>query len=105
MRSPQGELTAFAAPLMRSIVPLIFLLFLIPGVVYGLVAKTVKSHRDVIAGMSKAMSGMGYYLVMAFCAALFTQAFAQSNLGALVALKGALLLQELAVPSGVTIVG
>ncbi len=104
MRSPEGQLSAFTAPLMRAIVPLIFLLFLVPGVVYGYVAGTAKSHRDIIAGMSKAMGGMGYYLVMAFCAALFTQAFAQSNLGALLALKGAVVLQSLKVPAGVSIV-
>jgi aminobenzoyl-glutamate transport protein len=40
--TPEGEITAFAAPLMRSIVPLIFIFFLIPGVVYGYVAGTVR---------------------------------------------------------------
>ena len=105
LRAPSGELSAFSAPIMQSIVPLIFFLFLLPGVVYGLVAGTVESHRDVIAGMSKAMSTMGYYIVMAFFAAQFTAAFGQSNLGALVALKGAALLQALQMPGQITIVG
>jgi aminobenzoyl-glutamate transport protein len=105
LRAPDGQLTSFTAPLMRSIVPLIFLLFLLPSMVYGYLAGTVKSHRDVIAGMSKAMGTMGYYIVMAFFAALFTDAFGRSNLGALVALKGAVFLQALALPGQVTIVG
>ncbi|MCI0377468.1 MAG: AbgT family transporter, partial [Gemmataceae bacterium] len=42
------------ASLMRSIIPLIFLFFLVPAIVYGYVAGTVKSHRDVVKGMSKA---------------------------------------------------
>lgn len=105
LRAPDGQLTSFTAPLMRSIVPLIFLLFLAPAVLYGVVAGTVRSHRDVVAGMSKAMGTMGYYIVMAFFAALFTDAFGRSNLGALVALKGATLLQSLAMPGQVTIVG
>ena len=105
LRAPDGQLTSFTAPLMRSIVPLIFLLFLAPAVVYGVIAGTVRSHRDVVAGMSKAMGTMGYYIVMAFFAALFTDAFGRSNLGALVALKGATLLQSLAMPGQVTIVG
>lgn len=105
MRAPDGDLTAVSAPLMRSIVPLIFLLFLIPGMVYGYVAGTVKTHRDVIQGMSKSMGTMGYYLVLAFFAALFTAAFASSNLGALVALKGASLIQAMSLPGQVTIVG
>jgi aminobenzoyl-glutamate transport protein len=105
LRSPDGQLTAFAAPIMRSIVPLIFLLFLLPSIAYGYAAGTVKNHRDIIAGMTKAMSLMGYYIVMAFFAALFTAEFGRSNLGALVALKGATFLQALAMPGQVTIVG
>ncbi|MCS6924656.1 MAG: AbgT family transporter [Candidatus Binatia bacterium] len=105
LRSPQGELTAATAPLMQGIVPLIFLLFLIPGVVYGYVAGTVRSHRDIIKGMSTAMSTMGYYIVLAFFASLFIAAFGQSNLGVLFALKGANLLQAVALPGAATIVG
>jgi aminobenzoyl-glutamate transport protein len=105
MRSPEGDLTSFSAPIMRSIVPLIFLLFLIPGIVYGTVAGTVKSQKDIVLGMTKAMSLMGYYVVMAFFAAQFTAAFAQSNIGALLALQGAAFLKALALPGQVTIVG
>jgi aminobenzoyl-glutamate transport protein len=105
LRAPDGQLTVFTAPLMRSIVPLIFLLFLFPGIAYGVAAGTVKTAKDVINGMSKAMSGMGYYVVMAFFAALFTDAFGRSNLGALFALKGATFLQALQLPSQVTIIG
>jgi p-aminobenzoyl-glutamate transporter AbgT len=99
------QLTLANAPLMLSIVPLIFLLFLIPGIVYGYVAGTVKSHRDIIQGMSKSMSTMGYYIVLAFFASLFIAAFTQSNIGAMLALKGAGLLKSLSLPGQVTIVG
>jgi aminobenzoyl-glutamate transport protein len=105
LRAPDGSLTASTAPLMQSIVPLIFLLFLIPGVVYGYVAGTVTSHRDIIKGMSKTMSTMGYYIVLAFFASLFIAAFGQSNLGALLALKGATFLKAMAMPGAITIVG
>ena len=98
-------LLAFTAPLMRSIVGLIFIFFLIPGAVYGYVSGTVKTHRDIIAGMSKAMSGMGYYIVMAFFAAQFIYAFGQSNLGVLLAIKGANLLQAMGLPMALTLVG
>ena len=105
LRAPDGALSSFQAPLMRSIVPLIFLLFLLPAVVYGYVAGTVHGHRDVILGMSKSMSSMGYYIVMAFFAAQFIHAFGQSNLGALIALKGAAALQAWNTPAQVTVVG
>lgn len=100
-----GSLTAFAAPLMKSIVPLIFFLFLIPGLVHGYVSGTFKSHRDVIKGMSHAMGTMAYYLVMVFFAALFIAAFNQSNIGALLAIKGANALKASGAPDVVTIVG
>ncbi len=99
------RLLAFTAPVMQSIVALIFIFFLIPGVVYGYLAGTVKTHRDVIAGMSKAMSGMGYYIVMAFFAAQFIYAFGQSNLGVLTAIKGANALQAMGLHMSLTVVG
>ncbi len=105
LRSPSGELTAFSAPLMQSIVPLIFLLFLLPGLVHGYTSGTFKNHRHAIAGMSKTMSTMGYYIVMAFFAALFIYAFNNSKLGALLAVKGAEVLKAMALPGPVTIVG
>lgn len=105
MRAPTGELTSFTAPVMRSIVPLIFLLFVIPGVVYGYMAGTFKNTRDVIGSMSKAMGSMSYYVVMAFFCALFIDAFGKSNLGALLAIEGAQFLKTMNLPSMVTIVG
>jgi aminobenzoyl-glutamate transport protein len=105
LRSAGGSLTTNDAPLMQAIVPLIFLFFLITGCVYGGLAGTLRSHRDAIAGASKAMSEMGYYLVLAFLAAQFIDAFGRSNLGALCALEGALGLRALGLPPAVTIVG
>jgi len=98
-------LLVFAAPLMQSIVALIFVFFLVPGVVYGYVAGSAKNHRDIVAGMSKSMSTMGYYIVMAFFAAQFIYAFGQSNIGALLAIKGADALRTMALPMGFTLVG
>jgi aminobenzoyl-glutamate transport protein len=105
LRAPDGSISSHAAPMMKAIVPFIFFAFLVPGVVYGVIAGTVKSHRDVVKAMSKSMGTMSYYLVLAFCCALFTDAFKQSNLGALTALYGAAGLKALAVPPGVTVVG
>ncbi len=101
----QSRLLVSAAPVMQSIVGLIFIFFLVPGIVYGYVAGSVKTHRDVVAGMSKAMSGMGYYIVMAFFCAQFIYAFSQSNLGVLLAIKGANLLQAMGLPMALTVVG
>jgi para-aminobenzoyl-glutamate transporter family len=105
LRDDQGSLSSFTAPMMKSIVPLIFLLTLLPGVVFGYLSGTFASSKDLIQTMAKAMHGMAYYIVMAFFCALFIDAFGKSNLGALMAIKGAGFLQQLALPGGVTILG
>jgi aminobenzoyl-glutamate transport protein len=105
LRDPNGSLSSFQSPLMKSIVPLIFLVTVIPGVVFGFLSGTFTSTKDMIKTMTKSMNGMSYYIVMAFFCALFIDAFAKSNLGALIAVKGANFLQEMALPAQVTIVG
>ena len=105
LRGPNGELSSFSAPIMRSIVPLIFLLFWIPGLIYGFMSGTFATSKDMIDTMTKAMEGMSYYIVMAFFCALFIDAFGRSNIGALLALKGASVLRSLALPGQITIIG
>ncbi|MHC6526548.1 AbgT family transporter [Vibrio proteolyticus] len=105
LRSSEGEITAFSAPLMKSIVPLIFILFIIPGIVYGRVAGTFKSSNDVIKAMSDTMSTMGAYIVMSFFCAQFLAAFGQSNIGTMLALYGAEGLKALNLPGQATIIG
>jgi len=104
-RAPDGSLTGVGSPLMQGLIPLLLLLTLLPSIVYGMVAGTLRSHRDVVEGMAATMSSMGYYVVMVFFAALFTKAFADSNIGALLALKGAATLKALGLPAAVTILG
>ena len=55
--------------------------------------------------MSEAMKGMAYYIVMAFFCSLFIYAFATSNLGALLAIKGAGFLKGLNLGGPITITG
>lgn len=104
-RDSTGSLTSFASPIMQSIVPLILIFFLLPGVVHGFVAGKFKSSKDVIDVMSESMRGMAYYIVMAFFCSLFIYAFGTSNLGALLAIKGANFLKALNLPGSVTIAG
>jgi para-aminobenzoyl-glutamate transporter family len=104
-RASDGSMTSFTAPVMQSIVPLIFLLFMLPGIVYGFIAGRFKSGKEVIDAMSATMNKMGSYMVMAFFCALFIKAFGDSNLGTLFALAGAEILHMLALPGEVTIVG
>jgi aminobenzoyl-glutamate transport protein len=104
-RDPNGVAIAFGAPIMRSIVPLLFVLFVMPGLIYGKVAGTIKDSHEMVKGMTKAMSGMGHYLVIMFFIAQFVYAFGASNIGVLMALKGAQGLQAMALPAAITITG
>ena len=100
-----GELASYSAPLMGMIVPLIFLLFIIPGIVHGYVSGNFTNSQDVIGAMTKSMEGMAYYMVMAFFCALFIKAFGDSQLGTLISVKGANFLASLELSGGVTMVG
>lgn len=77
------------SPFLRGMVTLIFIFFFVPGFIYGKVVGTMNSDRDVIDGMSKAMSSLGLYIVLVFFAAQFVAFFGWSNLGPIIAVKGA----------------
>lgn len=88
LRNPEtGEV--LNSPFLRGMVALIFVFFLVPGVVYGRIVGTMRSDRDVIGGMSGAMSTLGLYIVLVFFAAQFVAFFGWTNLGGITAVKGA----------------
>lgn len=103
-RSAEGEITGSSAPIMRSIVPITFLLFVIPGYIYGKVSGTFKNSSDMITAMSDTMASMGLYIVMSFFCAQFLAAFVQSNIGTMLALYGAEFLKALNLPTQFSIV-
>jgi aminobenzoyl-glutamate transport protein len=105
LRAADGGLLASDASLMKGLVPLLFLLAVVPGLVFGYRSGRFTSHKDVIGAMSRTMSQMGYFMVLVFFAAQFIRAFGESNLGALLALKGGLALKALALPPLVTLGG
>lgn len=84
-----GSLLSSSAPLMKGIVPIILIIFLVPGLVYGKVTKKIKSDKDVVSIMGSSMSDMGSYIVLAFAAAQFLYLFNSSNLGTILSIKGA----------------
>ena len=76
-------------PFVNSIVVLIALLFFIPGVAYGRTVGTFRNGSEVCSAMSRAMSGMGSFLALAFVSAQFINYFTYTNLGTIIALAGA----------------
>ncbi|MDK2866716.1 MAG: aminobenzoyl-glutamate transport protein [Clostridiales bacterium] len=105
LREPEtGSLLAFSSPLMKGLVPLITLLFFIPGYVFGKVSGKIKSDKDVANMLGQAMSEMGPYIVLAFVIAQFINYFNWSNLGLIMAIKGAEFLKSLGAPAPVLLV-
>ncbi|MEM8709437.1 MAG: AbgT family transporter [Planctomycetota bacterium] len=82
-------------PALKSVVALIFIFFIVPAVVFGRVTGSMKSDRDIIDGMAKAMGSMGLYLVLVFFAAQFVAFFKWTNLGLILAVEGADLIKAL----------
>ncbi|MEY4999240.1 MAG: hypothetical protein RIS00_1284 [Pseudomonadota bacterium] len=76
-------------PFYTSLVSGFALLFLASGWAFGRKAGTISSHRDVVKMMGKGLEATAPYLVMAFFAAHFIAMFTWSNLGPIVAIKGA----------------
>lgn len=77
------------SPFFSGIVVGLLLLFFVPGLIYGIIVKTINNDKDVINHMSNSMKGMGGYIVLVFFAAQFIYWFNYSNLGLVVAIDGA----------------
>jgi aminobenzoyl-glutamate transport protein len=71
-----------------AIVPLVFLGFFLPGLVYGVVTGAIRSDKDVARILGETMAGMGPYIVLAFFAAQFIEYFRHSGLGEMLAISG-----------------
>lgn len=81
------------SPLLNGIVLIITILFIIPGIVYGITAGTIRSSKEFATMMSESMSAMGSFLVIVFFAAQMLAYFNWSNLGTIFAIKGAEILE------------
>lgn len=71
----------------------ILLLFLIPGVAYGITIGEIKNSSDLVTGMTEAMKSMTGYVVLAFFAAQFINYFSFTNLGTILSVNCALFLE------------
>jgi len=86
------------SPFMSGLVILIALAAGIAGIVYGRISGLYQSYSQVVEGMEGAMKTLAGYLVLMFFAAQFVSLFSWSNLGAVLAVNGAEVLQQLQLP-------
>lgn len=81
------------SPFFKGLVPILFTLFVVGGVVYGRVAGTLSRADELVEHMTAAMKRMGGYIVLILVIAQFIRAFQWANLDQVVAVRGADLLR------------
>ncbi|ANR68941.1 MULTISPECIES: AbgT family transporter [Staphylococcus] len=81
------------APIINGVGLIILVLFLVPGLVYGIMVKEFKNSKDLGKMLADSMSSMGSFIVIVFFAAQLLAFLEWSNLGIIVAVKGASILQ------------
>lgn len=94
MRNAQTK-SLLNSPFLDSIIPLIFLLFVVAGVGYAVSVGKVKSMADVPKYMTLAVKDMSSYIVLVFVIAQFISYFNWSNLGLVLAVNGADMLKNM----------
>ncbi|MEE4196147.1 MAG: AbgT family transporter [Bacteroidales bacterium] len=77
------------SPILDGVVAILFLAAGLMGVVYGVVTGKYSNDADVMKGMAESMKSMAAYIVLVFFAAQFVEYFNASNLGIIIAIKGA----------------
>lgn len=77
------------SPFMSSLVPVILILFFVPGLFYGIATKSIKSDKDVADQLTDTMATMGMFIVLAFTAGQFVVYFSESNMGLVLGVYGA----------------
>ncbi|MBT2582420.1 AbgT family transporter [Planococcus sp. ISL-109] len=93
------------SPFMSSLVPIITILFFLPGLAYGIATKNITSDKDVAEQMSETMASMGVFIVLAFTAGQFVAYFAESNIGMVLGVYGAEALESMSLTGIPLIIG
>lgn len=88
LRNPETG-SVLSSPFMSAIVFFMMLLFLIPGLSFGIASGKIKTSKDVTKLMSDGIAGISSFLVLIFWAAQFTAYFNKSNLGTILSVNGA----------------
>ena len=83
------------SPLLSGVVPLLFAGFVLGGITYGTTVRSLTSGEQAVTIMSDSVKNMAPYVVMMFAAAQVIAVFNWSNVGILLAVKSAELLQGL----------
>jgi aminobenzoyl-glutamate transport protein len=94
LRNPETGALIGDSPFMNGLIAVIMVLFLVTGAAFGLGAGTLTGITAIIKAMEKALAGLGSLLLLLFVISQFVAYFNYSNLGTIMAVRLAGLLQE-----------
>jgi len=87
LRGPDN--TLLTSPVLKGFIGVLFIVAAILGIVYGSITGRFKNDADVVKGMVDNFKTLVPFLVLVFFAAQFVAYFKWSNLGLIIAIKGA----------------
>ncbi|ENH98036.1 AbgT putative transporter [Gracilibacillus halophilus YIM-C55.5] len=90
----RGDGAYLESPFFNSLVFVIFVLFFVPGLVYGISTKAITNDKDLTKLLGNTMASMSGYIALAFTAGQFIAYFRETNMGTIIAFKGAEFLQN-----------
>ncbi|MBW2258203.1 MAG: AbgT family transporter, partial [Deltaproteobacteria bacterium] len=81
LRTPDPDpALVWRSPFFKGLVPILFTIFAVGGVAYGLAAGTIKQADDIIEYMTDSMRRMGAYIVLILVISQFMRMFQWANL-------------------------
>lgn len=93
LRGPNNSV--LHSPVLKGFIAFLFFIAGTMGIVYGFITGKFKSDADVVKGMIASFKTLAAFMVLVFFAAQFVAYFRWSNLGLIIAIQGANILQQL----------
>jgi aminobenzoyl-glutamate transport protein len=93
LRNPETGSLVVESPFLRGLIPILFVMFALPGYFYGRAVGTITKFDDLIKHMEHGMRNLAGYIVLMLVVAQFIYMFTWSNLDTILAVEGALFLK------------
>jgi aminobenzoyl-glutamate transport protein len=92
LRGPDNSV--LRSPVLKGFIAFLFIFAAFLGIIYGGITGKFRNDSDVVKGMVESFKSLAAFLVLVFFAAQFVAYFKWSNLGLIIAVKGASVLHD-----------
>jgi len=100
----RGDGRIVQAPFFTHLVPVLVVLFMVPGVVYGKITGDIKGSADVSKHINTTMASMAAFIGLSFAASQFVNLFNVSNLGTIMSVSLSNFLQNIGFTGGLFLI-